>query len=303
LKTYGHSVAVDGGKVYCCDSFSNTRVLMFDSETGQWTVLRKCPRNLFSIAVVNGLVTAVGGEQSDTATKTLLSLQNGLSQQKWTEQFPPMTYYHNTPAVATTSTSLIVAGGWGPDGKTAAVEVMDTQTLQWSTVASLPFPLSGATATVCGDRLYIGAGGAGDSGWSKSVLVCEVRELLQSQPQQSGSLATRLGLSLSRPVWKEVAELPVVAFSLVTLQGQLLAVGGVHGSGISFNKDTVSEVRQYNATTYSWNVISHMKVKRALVFAAVLPNNTLVVCGGYTPDGLTNSVQVASVNNMRLHTT
>ena len=120
FSTYGASVAVSREVAYFCDGVSNSKVLMYNSMTQQWTVLPECPKKFFSIAVVNGLPTAVGGKSSGTATKSLLSL----SQQKWIEQFPPMTYCHNVPVVATTNTSLIVAGGWGPDEDKAAVEVM-----------------------------------------------------------------------------------------------------------------------------------------------------------------------------------
>ena len=180
--TYGRSVAVSQEVAYFCDGVSDTKVLMYNSMTQQWTVLPECPKRFFSIAVVNGLLTAVGGRKSLTApTKSLLSLsqQKGwlLTQKKWIEQFPPMTYYHNSPAVATTNTSLIVAGGWGPDEDKAAVEVMDTETLHWSTLASLPHPLWQATAAICGGRMYIGGGIASSYKyeWTKSVLVCEVR--------------------------------------------------------------------------------------------------------------------------------
>ena len=292
FRTCGESVAVNGGIVYCYD-INGYKILMFNSETGQWTVLPECPKIYFSIAIVNGQLTAIGGEQSQSGldTKTLLSLQHNqldISQQKWIEQFPPMTYYHNAPAVATTNTSLIVAGGFGPDKEKATVEVMDTQTFHWSTVASLPHPLWQATATICGSRLYLG-GGLYDGAATKSVLMCEVSDLLQSQPL---SLATRLGLSRSHQVWREVTELPVVCSSLVTLQGQLLVVGG---RATLDKASSTSEVRQYDVTTNSWNVISEMKVKRRQCFTAVLPNDRVIVCGGNTPNGITDSVEIASV--------
>ena len=127
---------------------------------------------------------------------TLLSLSQDkpdISQQKWLEQLPPMTYCRNSPAVATTNTSLIVAGGWEAGGKKKTeVEVMDSQTLQWSTVASLPLPQSQGTATICGDRLYLGGGYSSGRWPTKSVLECEVKDLLQSQPP---SQASRISLS------------------------------------------------------------------------------------------------------------
>ena len=164
--------------------------------------------------------------------------------------------------MATTDTSLIVAGGWGPDMKKAPVEVMDLQTLYWTTrqSASLPSFLYQASTTICEGRLYIG-GGYGSNGATKSVVMCEVKDLLQSISDPRSSLS----------VWKEVAPLPVVLSSLVTFQGQLLAVGGTHGQ----DADTTTEVMQYDVTTGSWKVISHMRVQRRYSLAAVLPNNTL----------------------------
>ena len=279
---FGHSGAVSGDMVYLCDDdwSQSGKILMFNSRREQWTVLPGCNKQFFSLAVVNGLLTAVGGAVSGRATNTLLSLSldtPDISREKWIEgKLPPMTYCRNSPAVITIDTSLIVAGGWGPDQEKAPVEVMDTQILQWSTVASLPHPLWLATVTICGDRLYLGGGFGTGSGTTKSVLMCEVKDLLRSKPQ---SRATRAGHSESCQVWKEVAPLPVTFSSLVTFQGHLLAVGGLGVAG-----DT-SEVRQYDAATNSWSVISQMRVKRRLSLAVVLPNNTssLMVCGGYTP--------------------
>ena len=278
----GHSVAVSGDMVYLCDGIRN--ILMFNSRRGQWTVLPEFNKQCFSIAVVNGLLTAIGGQVSFTATNTLLSLSldtPDISREKWIEKLPPMTYCRNSPTVITIDTSLIVAGGWGPDQEKAPVEVMDTQALQWSTVASLPHPLWNSTATICGDRLYLG-GGVGTGRATKSVLMFE-------------SQATRAGRSESCQVWKEVAPLPVARSSLVTFQGHLLAVGGLGDAG-----DT-SEVRQYDAATNSWSVISQMRVKRCSSLAVVLPNNTssLMVCGGYTPPlGFpTASVEIATLHS------
>ena len=48
--------------------------------------------------------------------------------------------------------ALTVAGGKGEWwAKLTTVEVMDTDTLQWSTVSSLPHPVNNASATVFGD--------------------------------------------------------------------------------------------------------------------------------------------------------
>ena len=272
FKTYGNSVAVSGDMVYCCEGiYGSQTVLMFNSGTEQWRVLPECPKEYFSIAVMNRQLTAIGGWHSDRVTNTLLSLSQDkpdISQQKWLEQLPLMTYCRGDPAVATTNTSLIVAGGWERVSRKAEVEVMDTQTLQWTTVASLPLPLYQATATICGDRLYLGCGFFSFDDAAKSVLECEVKDLLQSQPP---SQASRIGLSRRPQVWREVAPLPVTWSSLVTFQGHLLAVGGE----VKVGAGPTSEVREYDAATNSWNVISQMRVQRCRSLAVVLPNNTL----------------------------
>ena len=71
--TLGYSVAVSGDMAYCRDGTSpHKNIMMFNSGTEQWRVLPECPKTDFSIAVVNGQLTAIGGEHSDKVTNTLL---------------------------------------------------------------------------------------------------------------------------------------------------------------------------------------------------------------------------------------
>ena len=171
---------------------------------------------------------------------------------------------------------------------------MDTETLRWSTAASLPYRWHQATATICRDRLYI-AGGFVKDFETKSVLTCVVSELLQSTTTQhpsSKATPTASGLQPStdsQRVWQELAKLPVYLSALVTLQGRLLAVGGRDSD------KTTSAVHQYNSATNSWNVISRMNNKRESCFAAVLPDNTLVVVGGTTGTGAGTSTDIVEI--------
>ena len=123
---------------------------------------------------------------------------------------------------------------------------------------------------LCNCKITIKALGGGfrdpGHGSAKLVLVCEVRDLLQSATPQPQTPACAYYHS---HVWREIAELPVVRSSFTAFQGQLLALGG-------WSKDdcATSEVRQYDATTNSWSVISHMHMKRRRSFAAVLSSLT-----------------------------
>ena len=167
--------------------------------------------------------------------------------------------------------SLVVAGG--RDHKLLhTVEVMDMETLQWSTASSLPFALRYASATICQDRIYLL--GYDMSNEPRSVLACSMTDLLQScRPQSLGARLESLNL---QEVWHRVADLPAHSSSCATLCGQLLAVGGDDDNSFT------TAIHQYNPVTNSWEVISHMPTARSDTLVAVLPGNKLMVVGGYT---------------------
>ena len=296
--TRGESVAVTDGVVYFCDAVHNNRVLMYTSSTQLWRKLPTCPKLCFSIAVVNGALTAIGGKNAAMVDqKSLLCLPehrhldpHEISQLMWNEKFPSMHHFHNNPAVATTDSSLIVAGGFSSDKHSVAVEVLDTNAVSWTVVSTLPHPLQQAVAAICGSRIYIGGGiPVGKNSGTKSVIMCELDKLLSTASAQLSAGSVHRSRSHSK--WTYIANLPVQMFSLVTLQDQLLAIGGCIKN---FRDDTTSDVYQYDVHNDSWNVISHMNVKRFRCFAAALPDETLMVVGGQIGHEILNDVETAS---------
>ena len=143
-------------------------------------------------------------------------------------------------AAVTTKQHLIVAGGEsGPCNHLDTVELMDIETLVWSTAAILPCHCSLASATICGDQLYMLGG---FSNKTESVLTCLLTELLQSCSKTS-----------SDSVWHRVAGVPVHKSTCAAVNGELVAVGGVAVEG----KD-IAAVHMYNLATDSWDIISNM---------------------------------------------
>ena len=174
-------------------------------------------------------------------------------------------------------TVLIVAGGLGEnyEGLTV-VEVLNLENSQWSTAVGLPESLYCCSAAVHGDHLYM----LGNR--SKSVYTCSVRALLQTCTQRSlvGTLKRALSLSnssSSASMWSKLPDLPVTESTSATFCGQLLAVGGIDS-----DKNPTTAVYLYNQVTNSWNVISHMTTARMNCYAAVLPDNQLMIVGGGT---------------------
>ena len=191
-KMFGEVAAVDGSVAYFRPTnLSLFSVFAYNSADDKWSELPRCPNRGFSLAIVNSLLTAIGGETPNGGvTNSLLSF----TEDEWTEQFPPMpTKRWLTAAVCSGRCMyLVVAGGTSGEGKKdlSTVEAMDTETLQWYTASSLPHPLYQGSATLCGDQVYIVAG-CSQKGknfapikYSKSVFTCSLTALLQScQPQ------------------------------------------------------------------------------------------------------------------------
>ena len=282
---------VDENTVYVRKSDIN--VHSYDVTSDRWSQLPDCVNHYCSIAVINGCLTTVGGGAYRYSNE-LFSLTGKGSGRRWTQQFPPMPTKRGSTTSLCTGTTLIVAGGV-TEGVTvlSTVEVMDTVTHQWSTAADLPQPMNNASATICGDQLYMLGGVSKGAVSIKSVYTCSVSTLLRScvkHPQQK-----RAASAYKDSVWRQVADLPVTHSTCESFHGRLLAIGGKMGSG----KHTTA-VHMYNSTTNSWEVISHMTTGRRDCFTAVLPDNQLMVMGGWTDGGVTDVVELASVSMCQL---
>ena len=295
----GPNAIVDGDMVYLRVAGCRN-IYAYKSTDETWDKLPECETQYCSLAVVNNLLTTIGGRDSgDKVTNQLFSLTGEGRSKTWREVFQSMPTKRSSSVAVCTGQALIVAGGFiNQDRKTLrTVEVMDIDTKEWSSAADLPEPLYRASITICQDRIYIIGGWSGGAA-TKSVYTCTLTDLFLSC--RSRSLGERLAqsLSLTSParstVWDKVADLPVTQSTCVTLHGRLLAIGGAD----SRNGTPTSDVRIYHPTSNTWEVISKMKISRWYCFAAVLPSNKLMVVGGRTTSSVsseTDSVEIATV--------
>ena len=114
-KTFGEAIAVDGSVAYFLpgDLYSKT-VFVYNSANNKWSELPKCPNVNVSLAMVNSLLTAIGGRTLNyEVTNSLLSFTDN----KWTKRFPPMPTKRWVTAVLCSGRSLVVAGGEGEGNK------------------------------------------------------------------------------------------------------------------------------------------------------------------------------------------
>ena len=274
------AAAVHGNTAYFS---SGHNVYSYTVPENKWTELPQCKYEHFAMAVINNALTTIGGINyywPRTVTNTLLSLSGS----SWEVVLPPMPTTRRHPAAANTPTHLVVAGGRliGPTqyraqavGNIETIEVLNTETLQWSTASSLPKAVGFPQMTTCGGCLYL----ADDE---NSVFVCSVEDLLKStNSSDGGSVWTRLA-SIPTPRWS----------SLATLRGCVLAIGGDYGADIP-----TGAIHCYDMATNAWSVIGEIPTPRFRILTAVLPRNELVVVGGLGKSGYFYAItEIGSIN-------
>ena len=282
------SAATDANMAYF-NSHLSKKVHSYTSDTQEWHQLPDAPYTDFTLVVVHHTLTMVGGmvrgmvggQILRAATDSLLSLMWDGRDNKWLPNLPAMpTKRYNTAAVCS-GHSLIVAGGRdGRINKLATVEVLDTDSQQWSIASSLIHPFAMATMSICGERLYM-LGGCDDQPRFQesrlltcSVLSCSIPELLQScQPQPTLRHTARGNKST---IWRFVTDAPHYLSSCATLCGQLVTVGGMNEADMSTSAINVFTGR---SDRWPWEAMEDMPTARSQALVAIL-NGKMMVVGG-----------------------
>ena len=273
VNMYSGSVAADSNMAYF-NGHSSTTVYSYNLDTREWRRLPDTPYTHSTLVVVHHLLTMVGGQISGAATDSLLSLM-GVRDKKWLPNLPAMPTKRYFTAVVSNGRSLIVAGGREQNRHSlATVEVLDTDTWQWSIASSLTHPFSDATISICGEKLYM-LGGFDQSGQiTNCVLSCSVPELLQSCQPQPLTGKQQTAPANKSTIWRHEADAPHYLSSCATLSGQLVVVGGHKGG-----KDT-SAIIGYNEITDSWEAMGDMPTARCRALVAIFNGKMMVVGGG-----------------------
>ena len=260
--------AVSHDKMAYFNPYGSTAVYQFEED--KWTALPECPHYWSALTVVNEQLTTVGGGHGRYGpTNSLASLTGEGKDRKWVEHFPRMPTSRSHLAAVCRGTSLIAAGG--RDGRRAlrTVEVMDTESLQWTLVNPLPHPMTGASIAVSQEKVYLLGGLDQNVDKTLSVFTCST---LQTQP---------LDAQLEKPAnqltgWHHVADAPHYHSTAVCVGEVLLAIGGESAAG-----EETSAIAAYNPTSDSWEDIGHMTTPRYRPLVALLPSNELIVAGGF----------------------
>jgi len=274
-KMHSGAAVAHGSMCYFTSGYDySDDVFGYDSEKNEWSELPACPQSEFGLAIVNNLLTAVGGASNTTGkcVNDLVSFNGSV----WVKIFPPMPTERLKHAVTTMQNYLIAVGGRDlrtGGVKLSTVEVMDMNTLEWYIAASLPEPVYTMSATVCGGRLYLLGGYDKYGNETRAVFTCTLDSLIRSchPPSQTPPHTSEAS------VWQRVADVPVVESTCTTLKGRVLAIGGEDSDGIN-----TATVYMYDAKSDSWPLVGYMPTARSRSQCLVVaPHNRIIAVGGY----------------------
>ena len=274
--------AVSHDKMAYFNPRHSTAVYQFEED--QWTALPECPHYDSALTVINEQLTTVGGSHGryggGDPTNSLASLTGEGKDRKWVEHFPRMPTSRSHLAAVCRGTSLIAAGGHDGERVLRTVEVMDTESLQWTLVNPLPHPMYLASIAVSQEKVYLLGGFDQNDDETLSVFTCST---LQTQPLDAQLEKTANQLT----GWHQAADAPHYWSTAVCVGEVLLAIGGESAAG-----ERTSAIAAYNPTSDSWEDIGHMTTPRSWPLVALLPSNELIVAGG---DGGDTKVEIGKI--------
>ena len=264
--------AVVCGNVAYFNSFDTQSVYAYHVDEDKWSRLPDCTHRLFGFAVINHLLTAVGGENNSGPTNTLTSLR----EDKWVELLPPMSTNRVQPAVVSTDDNnyVIVAAGRSKlfGSWHSSVEVLNCSSLQWMSVCDMPKPLCWIAATICNGSIYC-------TNSSTAVYTCTVDSLLSSSQSLTSDTHSQ---NTSPQIWRALPDVPARWSTPASLCGRLVTVGG----------EGVGTIHQYNMTSDSWEDIGCMPTARQWSLVVVLPGDKMMVVGGAAGFSSVDTVEV-----------
>ena len=232
----------------------------YEWSTEKWDELPQCPYRNSALVIIDGELTAVGGEDISSYTNKLVTLR----QRQWVKELPPMKTARSSTAVVSTSDHdgeyVLVIGGFR-NGWTTTVELFHVRSRRWAELTHLPRPLTCTSATICGNLIHV-IGGDGN-GFS-----CSLQDLPSSdQPTTSQSRSRTIS-------WSPLPRLPVTASTAATLCGQLVIIGGKRG------RSSVNSIHQL--VDGQWVEIGSMSSDRWKCLVVSPSPDKMMIVGGHS---------------------
>ena len=281
--------------IYCGGGDTGKRdtarlVFKYDPTADSWSALPPCPTYQHGLSELSNALVSVGGIMHNAAGFTPTNSVYTFQDPNWVTSLPPMPTARFDPSVFTHNTHLIACGGvtsWTSGEQftcTSTVEVLSSETGQWSTLAPLPFPLHLMSTAISNGRCYL-IGGADQEGITQRAFSAPLSYLIESAHP-----------SPSSAVWEVLPNCPLYGSTAAELGGCVLALGGQKPG----SRDGSTDVYLYSRNPKSWRRTTAVNLPIASYNAtsATLAGNSVVVVGGWeNPDSCLNIVLFATFEN------
>ena len=230
-----------------------------------WYTLPPAPVYYFGMGDLNGQLVIVGGRTRQGVVTGKVHTLNS-STQKWVESIAPMPTARSRPAVFSQPSCLTVVGG-GDQHYTSLsdVEIFLPHTSQWHKMTSpAPSPLYGMTTTVINNKCFIA-----EYGSTKVYQLCMSLQQTTTDSANTPQVITE---------WTNLCDLPHKGCGLGSINGCLLAVGGVGW------RNPITTILGFSPITNTWKTVGKLPEPRCNCTTVLLPTGELLVMGGW--DGL-----------------
>ena len=250
------SATADDQFAYFLPWFSRI-VYRYEWSTEKWEKLPQSPHWNSGLVIVNGELTAVGGQDKSLFINRFFTLRQGL----WFVLYPRMNIARSSPAVVSTPDGnyiLVIGGKVGVDSWTTAVELLDVRNRRWYRNTNLPEGLIQPSAVICGSPIHVHVIGLDGDGYS-----CSLQALLSSDQPITSNILT----------WAPLPQQPVTLSTAATLSGKLIIVGGQQG------RSQVNSI--YQLKDGEWVKIGSMSRARSKCLVVTPSPDKMMIVGGY----------------------
>ena len=243
----------------------------------RWYTLPPAPVKYFGMGELNEQLVIVGGRTRQRDVTGKVHTLNS-STQKWVESIAPMPTARSRPAVLSLPSCLTVVGGGDQRGTHLSdVEIFMPHTSQWHSASPAPSPLYNMITTVINNKCFIASYG--------STIVYQLCVSLHQTTTDTSNTPQVI------TEWTNLCDLPHEWCGLGSINGCLLAVGGVVGW-----PNPITTILGYSPITNTWKTVGELPEPRRDCTTVLLPTGELLVMGGWDrPLSHTNKVWRAAI--------
>ena len=265
-------------------------VFKYDTTEDTWSPLPPCPTRRHGLSELNNALVSVGGIKHHARRGKPTNSVYEFQDPNWVTSLPPMQTARFQLSAFTHNTHLIACGGitsWTSDKKftcTTTVEILNSETGQWNTVAPLPFTSRLMSTTISNGRCYL-IGSSDQECITQRACSAPLPLLIESACQPSPSSA----------VWEVLPNCPLYGSTAAELGGCVLALGG-QKPGCN---ECSTDVYLYSRNRNSWRRTTAVNLPIASYWStsATLAGDSIVVGGLENLKTRLNAVFIATLKN------